>query len=82
MIIWVAAVTYIICNILIFTGVETKYLAGRSDIFVLDEWVVKIDLLVNRSTHWPVGWPIHQVQPIGQQVNLLAKNPDLLANTL
>ncbi len=24
-------------------------------IFVLDECVVRIDLLANRSTHWPVG---------------------------
>ena len=36
---------------------ESQYvLAGGSEIFVLDEWVVKVDLL--------------------------AKNPDLLANTL
>ena len=52
-----------------------KFLAGGSAIFVLGEWVVKIDLLANRSTHWPVGWPIHQVQPIGQRI-------DPLANTL
>ena len=32
-----------------------KVLAGGSEIFLLDEWVVKIDLLANRSTHWPVG---------------------------
>ena len=32
-----------------------RYLAGGSENFVLDEWVVKIDLLANRSTHWPVG---------------------------
>ena len=36
-------------------GVEGKYLACGSAIFVLDECVVKIDLLANRSTHWPVG---------------------------
>ena len=44
-----------ICNILICTDVEAYYLVGRSEIFALDEWVVKIDLLINRSTHWPVG---------------------------
>ncbi len=44
-----------------------------SGIFVLYEWVVKIDRLANKSTHWPVGWPIHQVQPV-------AKNADLLVN--
>ncbi len=43
-------------------------------------FLVKIDLLANRSTHWPVGWPFHQVQPIGQRVDPLAKNPDLFAN--
>ena len=32
-----------------------EFLAGGSAIFVLGEWVVKIDLLANRSTHWPVG---------------------------
>ena len=28
-----------------------RFLAGRSAILVLDEWVVKIDLLTNRLTH-------------------------------
>lgn len=35
-------------------GVEAKYLAGGSEIFVLDEWVMKIDFLANGSIHWPV----------------------------
>ncbi len=34
---------------------EAKYLANGSEIFVLDEWVVEIDLLFNRATHWPVA---------------------------
>ncbi len=43
-----------ICGRNLSTGVEGN-LAGGSVIFVLDEWVAKIDLLANRSTHWPVG---------------------------
>ncbi len=57
-----------ICNILIYTGVEAKYLVDGLEIFVLDEG---IDFLVNKST---------QVQLLSQQVNLLTKNPNLLAN--
>lgn len=37
------------------TGVRDSWRAS----FVLDESVVKINLLANRSTHWPVG--DHQV---------------------
>ena len=43
------------CGWSLSTGVKGKYLSGGSAIFVLDEWVVKIDLLANGSTHWPVG---------------------------
>ncbi len=32
-----------------------KFLAGGLAIFVLGEWVVKIDLLANRLAQWPVG---------------------------
>ncbi len=60
-----------------------RFLAGGSAIFVLDEWVVKIYLLANnRSTHWPVGWPIYQVQPIGQEPRSVDQRVDRLANTL
>ncbi len=59
-----------------------KFLAGWSAMFVLGEWVVKIDLLANRSTHWPVGltyspssthWPITPTcwptgRLVGQQI--------------
>ena len=31
-----------------------KFFAAGSAIFVLGEWVEKIDLLANRSTHWPI----------------------------
>lgn len=37
------------------TGLEAKYLAGGSTICVLDEFVVKIDLLADRLIHWLVG---------------------------
>lgn len=50
-----------------------KVLVGGSEIFALDEWVVKIDLFANRLTYWQVGWPIQQVQPIGQRVRI--QNP-------
>lgn len=40
----------------------------------------KIDPLANGLTCGPVGWPIHQVRPVGQQVDPLAKNPDPLSN--
>ena len=40
-----------------------KVLVGGSEIFVLD-------VLANRSTYWQVGWPIQQVQPIGQRVRI------------
>ncbi len=43
-------------NIKNVDGGHEKFLAGGSTIFVLGEWVVKIDLLANRSTHWPVGY--------------------------
>lgn len=55
-----------------------RFLVDGSRIIVLFEWVVKIEQLGNWSTHWPVGRPIHQVQWLDR----LAKNPDLLANTL
>ena len=46
-----------------------KFLAGGSAIFVLGKWVVKIDLLANRSTHWPrtpICWPTGR--PVGQHL--------------
>ena len=61
MIIWIAAVTYVVCSVLIGKSVEAKYLAGGLEIFVLDEWVVKIELLINMSTYWPrtpIYWPM------------------------
>ena len=36
------------CGWSLSTGVEGKYLAGVSAIFVLDEWVLKIGLLADR----------------------------------
>ena len=51
------------CGWSLSTGVEGKYLAGGSAIFVLDEWVAKIDLLAknsdllaNGSTLWPTPY--------------------------
>ena len=35
-----------------------------SRIIVLFEWVER---LANRSTHWPVGRPIHQAPSVGQE---------------
>ena len=32
-----------------------KFLAGGSENFVLDEWVVKVDLLANWSIYWLEG---------------------------
>lgn len=45
-------------------------LVNESNWFVICEWVIKIDSLANRSTCWPVGWLIHQVQSVGQYLIL------------
>ena len=33
-----------------------RFLAGGSENFGLDEWVVRIDLLANRLTRWPTPY--------------------------
>ncbi len=43
------------CGWYLSTG-RGKFLAGGSEIFVLDEWVVTTDLLVNRLTRWPTPY--------------------------
>ena len=65
----------------LYTSMKS-FLADGLAIFVLNKCIVRIVLLANRLTYWPVSYSIYQIEPIDQQINLLAKNCDLLANKL
>ena len=51
-----------------------KFLADGSAIFVLGEWVVKIDLLANRLTCWPrtpICWPTRYNWRVGYNTSFV-----------
>ncbi len=56
------------------------HLVNGSSYFVIYGWVVKSDLFANRLTYWSTGQTVYQERPVGQWVDRLVKNLDLLVN--